>query len=160
MLIICRMFSLIKYYFLASIILIQFNFAIESNENTDLSQYGSQNFITGNDGVVRIYVNVLGHVKKPGVYLVYDGIDIISLISLAGGPLPGARLKNVKKINKNSNIEVNIQDYFNNGINQNVKLLPNDTIYIEQSNSSYILTNSNLFSSSLQVLTLLIAIFQ
>ena len=34
----------------------------------------SADYITGEDGIVRMYVNVWGHVKNPGTYLVYDVI--------------------------------------------------------------------------------------
>ena len=42
-----------------------------------------EDYITGEDGVPRMSVNVWGHVKYPGTYLVYDGIDLLNLISLA-----------------------------------------------------------------------------
>ena len=54
----------------------------------------NEDYITGEDGVIRMYVNVIGHVKNPGIYLVYDEIDCMSIMSYAGG-LPGADLQNV-----------------------------------------------------------------
>ena len=50
-------------------------------------------FITGEDGIKRIYINVWGHVKNPGNHLVFDGIDLPTLLSVVGGPLSGANLK-------------------------------------------------------------------
>ena len=35
-------------------------------------------YITGEDGVIRMYINLMGHVKNPGTYLVYDKIDFMS----------------------------------------------------------------------------------
>ena len=67
-----------------------------------------QDYITGEDGVIRMNVNILGHVKNPGTYLVYDGIDFISLLSLAGGPARGANLKNIKIINNDSSYSINL----------------------------------------------------
>ena len=55
----------------------------------------NEDYITGEDGVIRMYVNVIGHVKNPGIYLVYDEIDCMSIMSYAGGFLPGADLQNV-----------------------------------------------------------------
>ena len=49
----------------------------------------NEDYITGEDGVIRMYVNVIGHVKNPGIYLVYDEIDCMSIMSYAGGFLPG-----------------------------------------------------------------------
>ncbi|GAG84810.1 unnamed protein product, partial [marine sediment metagenome] len=40
-----------------------------------------------------MWVNVWGHVQKPGSYLVYDGIDIATVLSITGGPKQGANLK-------------------------------------------------------------------
>ena len=39
-------------------------------------------FFSGEDGVIRMYINIGGHVKKPGTYLVYDGIDLMTAISI------------------------------------------------------------------------------
>lgn len=58
----------------------------------------SQRYFTGKDGIVRIYVNVWGAVKKPGIHLVYDGIDITTLMSITGGPSDNARLSKIKLI--------------------------------------------------------------
>ena len=55
----------------------------------------NKSYITDQDGVVRMNVNIIGHVKLPGVYLLYDNIDLMSAISAAGGFLEGANLKNI-----------------------------------------------------------------
>ena len=53
-----------------------------SHLTTDPIKIGSTNqltgedYITGDDGVPRMSINVWGHVKYPGTYLVYDGIDV------------------------------------------------------------------------------------
>lgn len=47
---------------------------------------------------LKIQVQVWGHVKKPGLYIVPDDINMLSLISLAGGPTENARLDDVKLI--------------------------------------------------------------
>ena len=36
-----------------------------------------------------MYVNIMGNVKYPGTYLVFDGIDFLSVLSVAGGYLQG-----------------------------------------------------------------------
>ena len=55
-------------------ILISFVFSIQIS-NSFLMQ--DETYITGDDGVIRMYVNIIGHVKNPGTYLVYDNIDLL-----------------------------------------------------------------------------------
>ena len=73
------------------LILLIFSTVILSQSNS-AHQLGnsSEPYVTGDDGIVRMYVNVLGHVKNPGTFLVYESIDIFSLLAIAGGHLPGA----------------------------------------------------------------------
>ena len=52
-------------------------------------------YITGDDGIIRMNVNIVGHVRSPGNYLVYDGVDLMTSLSLAGGYLNGANLSNL-----------------------------------------------------------------
>ena len=59
------------------------------------SQLTGEDYITGEDGVPRMNINVWGHVKYPGSYLVYDGIDILTCLSMAGGPMTGAKLSDI-----------------------------------------------------------------
>ncbi len=35
-------------------------------------QLTGEDYITGEDGVPRMSINIWGHVSKPGIYLVYD----------------------------------------------------------------------------------------
>ena len=52
-----------------------------------------ERYITDEDGVIIMWVNVWGQVNKPGSYLVYDGVDLATLLSITGGPKSGANLK-------------------------------------------------------------------
>ena len=124
-------------------------------------ELSDQSYITGDDGVIRMPVNVLGHVKYPGTYIVYDRIDILSLFSTAGGYLEGANLKNIKIIHqdgKQSN--VNIQKNMKNGFNKElaIKIQPHDTIIIEQKVISRLLTSSSLPSIILGILNIALTI--
>ena len=83
-----------------------YNTLLISNTSHVNSYLSDQEFITGEDGVIRMYVNVLGHVNRPGTYLVYDGIDFISLLSLAGGASRGADLTDIKIINDGGESEI------------------------------------------------------
>ena len=72
--------------------------------------FSSEPYVTGDDGIVRMNVNVIGHVKNPGTFLVYEGIDILSLLALAGGPLPGAKLKDVRQFHNDEVINLDLQN--------------------------------------------------
>tara|TARA_B100000401_G_C52725642_1_gene680885 strand:- start:693 stop:1154 length:462 start_codon:yes stop_codon:yes gene_type:complete len=128
--------------------------------NTDKSSanfLSNQEYITGDDGVIRMYINILGHVKYPGTYLVYDGIDIMSAFSAAGGYLDGANFKKIiiyghngtKKIinlNKSLNSDIAFSDL--------IDLKPFDTIYIEQKSMSKFWLGSNLPAVLLGILNI------
>ena len=101
----------------------------------------SQDYITGDDGEIRMNINIIGHVKYPGTYLVYDGMDIMSALSVSGGYLQGANLKNISIHSLDgSETILNILKIKNN----KVDLKPHDTIIVKENLLSQILTSSNL----------------
>ena len=112
----------------------------------DTDFLSNEDYITGDDGVIRMYVNIIGHVKSPGTYLVYDGIDFMTAISNAGGYLPGANLKNIKIYKSNGSlIDINLNQLMKNKSEfDSVILSPHDTILIEQKKMSRIFLSSNL----------------
>lgn len=57
---------------------------------------GGPQYLYGDDERVRITVNVWGEVSRPGSYLVPDDTDLITLLSLAGGPTDRADLRDVR----------------------------------------------------------------
>ena len=118
-------------------------------------------YITGDDGVIRMYVNVIGHVKNPGTYLVYDSIDLMSVLSAAGGYLPGTNLKNLIVYSENGDKQIiDLRERLNSkvSINDIVSLKPHDTIYIEQKNLHRFFVSSNLPSMILSFITLAITL--
>ena len=142
-------------YILVSISLL---FSLNNSNNYFMQD---EPFITGDDGVIRMYVNVIGHVKNPGTYLVYDNIDLMSAISIAGGYLPGASLKNLKIYSKDGNsASINLSKVLKSGlsINKVINLKPHDTIYIEQKDLHQFLVSSNLPSMILSFITLAITL--
>ena len=141
------------------LILLIFSSVIVSQSNS-ASQLGnsSEPYVTGDDGIVRMYVNVLGHVKSPGTFLVYEGIDIFSLLALAGGPLPGAKLKNIKQFHNDEVKYLNFQKYLDSGNDIGFILHPHNTIYIEQTFGSYLLSNSSFINSTLSLLNIYLTI--
>ena len=134
--------------------------SLQANFSTqNISYLSDQDYITGEDGVIRMYVNILGHVKNPGTYLVYDGIDFISLLSLAGGPARGANLKNIKIINNDNSYSLSLNKFLKNGkFDTSIKINPKTTVYVEEKIGSKMFRGTNLISSILQVLTLAVTI--
>ena len=117
----------------------------------------NEKYITGEDGVIRMYVNILGHVESPGLYLVYDGIDIMSALSIAGGYKNGANLKNIIIYRQDgSKDEVSLSSILDNSID--VDFNPHDTIYINQRLVSKIFNSSNIPTIFLSILNLALTI--
>ena len=140
------------------LIIISFLFSFD-NKNGFMMQDDS--YITGDDGVIRMYVNVIGHVKNPGAYLLYDKIDLMSAISVAGGYLPGSDLKKVSIFSKNGdNNKINLDKILStdSSIDKVVNLKPHDTIFIEQKKMHKIFVSSNLPSMILSFITLAITL--
>ena len=120
-----------------------------------------EDYITGEDGVIRMYVNIIGHVRNPGTYLVYDGMDFMTVLSIAGGYLDGADLGSIIIYNINgSKQKINLNKMINNGSNTNelVSIKPHDTIYVEQKVFSKIVYSSTLPSLFLSLLNILITL--
>ena len=143
-----------------SMLISQSNLVNRSGQVSNQLSFSSEPYVTGDDGIVRMYVNIIGHVKNPGTYLVYEGIDILSLLALAGGPLPGAKLKNVRQFNNDEVTYLNLYNYLETGENMDFILYPHNTIYIEQSLGSYLFSNSSIINSTLQVLNIFLTILR
>ena len=139
---------IIKLLFLVSFLYPQ----IESPSN--------QAYITSEDGIIKMYINIIGHVGDPGNYLVYDGVDLMTAISIAGGYLPGSNLKKITVYSDSGEIkEINLKQYLSDKKkNSNYSLKPNDTIHIEQKIGSKIFTSSNLPALILSFLNIVLTI--
>tara|TARA_B100001123_G_C14785539_1_gene818343 strand:+ start:34 stop:573 length:540 start_codon:yes stop_codon:yes gene_type:complete len=103
-------------------------------------------YVSGQDGVIRMYVNVWGHVDLPGRILVDEGIDLATLFSLTGGPKKGANLKEIRVYHeypdKYGNVVsiINLTPFINTGDRSNfISIQPNDTFIIKQTSFSYLL---------------------
>jgi len=123
----------------------------------NLYQLTGEDYITGEDGVPRMNINILGHVKYPGTYLVYDGIDLLTCLSMAGGPLKGAKLSKISIISKDgSSLKVNLNNFTNLKSNKIVRLKPYDTINIDETFSNYLFSRSNIINPLLQITNLIL----
>mgnify|MGYP000910497021 CR=1 FL=1 len=94
----------------------------------------SEEYVTGEDGIVRFSINIWGHVPKPGTYIVYDGIDLNTALSFAGGLKEGANYKKVIINSGDTKTVVNMSNLNNtaNLVSSKVILKPRDTIIISQ----------------------------
>jgi len=121
----------------------------------------NQSYITGENGIIRMHVNIIGHVRSPGNYLVYDGVDLMTAVSVAGGYLPGSDLKNIIIYSNNGlTKKINLTQYLSDkslGLNS-LLLKPNDTIYIGEKTLSKIFNSSNLPGLFLSLLNIVLTI--
>ena len=120
-------------------------------------QISSERYLTNAKGSIMMNVNIWGHVKLPGSHIVYDGIDFASLLSIVGGPMDGANLKQVRIYREIPDADgtlvyqIDLNEFINTGNRSKfIKIKPNDTIIMPQKFSSYLLkqvgTINTLFS--------------
>ena len=109
-------------------------------------QISSERYLTNANGTIMMNVNVWGHVGSPGSHIVYDGIDFASLLSIVGGPMDGANLKNVRIYREIPDADgslvyhIDLNEFINTGNRSKfIKIKPNDTIIVPQKISSYFL---------------------
>jgi len=116
-----------------------------------------EDYITGEDGIPRITLNVWGHVKNPGAYLMYDGIDILTALAIAGGPLKGAKTKKIKIISRNGEVKIiNLDAYMGMNDILAINFRPHDTIHVDETLGNYILSRGNLINVLTQVTNMLL----
>ena len=117
-----------------------------NKNNLSNYQLSSERYFSGDEGQIMMKVNIWGFVENPGVHLVYDGIDLASLISVVGGPKSGGNLKDIRLYreipDKNGKIvyDIDFNQFIESGDRSNfIKINPNDTIIIPQKFSHAIL---------------------
>ena len=114
---------------------------------------------TDESGNVYMYINVIGHVKVPGTFMIYEGTDILTILSVAGGPLPGAKLKKIMLYRDGENMKrLDLDTYLNTSKKLDIKFKPNDTIYVEQTLGSYLMSKSTILNSILSILNIYLTI--
>jgi polysaccharide export outer membrane protein len=117
----------------------------------------------GTDNQLLIKVNIWGEVLKPGIVEVPDNTDLLTLISMAGGPTENAKLSKVKikrNFNQNKVLTVNVKDYVQNGKSEEIPMVkPGDTVIIPRNSfhsvSKYItfLYNLAVIASVVKLIT-------
>ena len=112
-----------------------------------------------------IKINVWGNVNNPGSHLVYDGIDLASLLSSVGGPRDGANLKEIRLYreipdeNEKVIYEIDFDKFIRTGDRTNfVKIKPNDTIIVPQKFSSLLMRQIGTINTIFSLVTLYLQI--
>jgi len=138
---------------------------IAVNENDNSFKISSEKYITDSNGNIRMNVNIWGHVIQPGSHLVFEGIDMVTLLSLVGGPKTGAKLDEIKLIrevpDKDGKLvfKINFNEFLKSGDRYSfIKIMPNDTIIIPQKFSSILLSTAGGINTILSLVTLYIQI--
>ena len=133
-----------KHLIILTLFIFGVGFSQGESKQADVPLNTGARYVSGQDGIIRMYVNVWGHVGRPGRILVDEGIDLATLLSLSGGPKKGANMKNVRIYHeypdKNGNIVhiLDLTEFLKTGDRSNfVSIQPNDTFIIKQTTWSY-----------------------
>ena len=149
------------------VFLIITTFTLAQNNSTPFEDYqmSSKRYITNSDGIIMIKINIWGNVNNPGSHLVYDGIDLASLLSSVGGPIDGANLKEIRLYreipdeNEKVIYEIDFDKFIRTGDRTNfVKIKPNDTIIVPQKFSSLLMRQIGTINTIFSLVTLYLQI--
>lgn len=129
----------------------------QSVERRSASRY----IFSPNTDAFLMTVKVWGEVKQPGIYEVPVGIDLVELLSSAGGPTTKAKISKIKIIHaegKEGNdlvISVNVKEFLNTGNSELIpEIKPNDTIVVPIKPTQYLLSFMSWSSQIMSVVYL------
>ena len=124
-------------------------------------QISSERYLTDEKGNIMMYVNIWGHVGKPGHHLVYEGIDLATIMSVVGGPKSGANMKKVRVYREIPEEDgalvyhLDFEKFVSSGDRSEfIRIKPNDTIIIPEKISNYILTQVGTVNTFLSLFNL------
>jgi len=124
-------------------------------------QVSSKRYFTDEFGNILMNVNFWGHVNKPGRHVVYDGIDLATLLSMVGGPKTGANLKKVRLFRETEDEagklihEINMDQFLKTGNRGDfVKVLPNDTYVVPQTLTSLVFSEMRTVNTIMSMVNL------
>jgi protein involved in polysaccharide export with SLBB domain len=116
---------------------------------------------TDPSGHVYMNINIIGHVATPGSYKIYEGADILTILSTAGGYLPGSKLDRIFIYRKGEKyMEFNLIEYMNNGKNLDIDFIPNDTILIKESSGSIFFSKIGFLNTIISLINLYVVIIK
>lgn len=154
-----------KLFIIPLTMVILFNWIIAQDIDTgsyqqDIPNTGTRYF-TDEDGNVRMWINIWGHVNKPGNYLVYNNTDVITVLAMAGGLRSGAAIDKIKLYRELPDLRgnllyiINMKNFVESGDRKVFpNVLPNDAFYVPQRTSSYILSQVGLINTMMSAINL------
>jgi len=129
-----------KVFFIAIIFIFLWSNCFSQNASMTMSAPNTAAYSysgTMNDAdQLKILTYIWGQIQRPGLYIVPDDTDILTLISLAGGPTVDAKLKSVRIIrnsegDKERVIYVDMKKYIESGDYELIpRLMPGDTVIV------------------------------
>lgn len=91
----------------------------------------------GDQNQLRMQTYIWGQINRPGLYIVPDDTDLITLISLASGPTEDAKISKIRIVrsgfetHKNEIIEVDLEKYLETGNRDLIPVLEaGDTVIV------------------------------
>ena len=139
--------------------------SVENGISQPQYNVSSERFFTNANGTILMNINVWGHVNAPGRHIVYDGIDMATLLSIVGGPKKGAKLKYVRLFRETEDdngklfYTINLEKFLKTGDRSEfVQVMPNDTYIIPQKTSSYIIEKVGIVNTLLSIMNLYLQI--
>ena len=111
--------------------------------------------LTGTEQL-KIKTYIWGQVRKPGLYIVPDNTDLLTLISSAGGPTENAKLSKVRIVRASAEGEkiiwVDLKKYVESGDEKLIPMLqPGDTVLVSGS-TYYAFTKAVAWISQIAVI--------
>jgi protein involved in polysaccharide export with SLBB domain len=84
---------------------------------------------------LKIYNYIWGQVRRPGLYLVPDNTDLLTLISLAGGPTENAKMTKIRIVRTSPAGEeiiwVDLKEYVETANSELIPIMrPGDTVIV------------------------------
>ena len=130
---------------------------IENNSQSLKRVYTSD--VSGN---LFMNINIWGMETSGGRIKVPEGIDMVELLSIIGGPDQGSNYKKIIIIRENPNennkrkITIDITQFLKNGDRSYMaKILPNDTVIINKKLGYLIIDRLSVYSSLLSIITII-----
>ena len=104
---------------------------------------------------LKIKTYIWGQVRKPGLYIVPDDTDLLTLMSSAGGPTENAKLAKIRIVRPTRDGEkiiwINIKKYMETGDQKLIPtLMPGDTVIVSGT-VFYALTKAASFLSNIAI---------
>lgn len=101
------------------------------------SNASAYSFEGSNSGAEKLKINtyIWGQVMKPGLYIVPDDTDLLTLLSLAGGPREDAKLTKIRIVRPTAQGEkiiwINMKKYLETGDEKMIPIMqPGDTVIV------------------------------